>query len=92
MQAELKPIRERRQAWEKRLPEVYEMLHVGCEKAQKKAAETLRAVRHAMKIDYFEGNNLLKQLEIFTQKQEQRRSFISLRRYFLWQDIFFQFS
>lgn len=60
MQAELKPIRERRQAWEKRLPEVYEMLHVGCEKAQKKAAETLRAVRHAMKIDYFEGNNLLK--------------------------------
>ena len=60
MQAELKPIRERRQAWEKRLPEVYEMLRVGCEKAQKKAAETLRAVRHAMKIDYFEGNNLLK--------------------------------
>ena len=45
MQAELKPIRERRQAWEKRLPEVYEMLRVGCEKAQKKAAETLRAVR-----------------------------------------------
>ena len=60
MQAELKPIRERRQAWEKRLPEVCEMLRVGCEKAQKKAAETLRAVRHAMKIDYFEGNNLLK--------------------------------
>lgn len=60
MQAELKPIRERRQAWEKRLPKVYEMLRVGCEKAQKKAAETLRAVRHAMKIDYFEGNNLLK--------------------------------
>lgn len=60
MQAELKPIRERRQAWEKRLPEVYEMLRVGCEKAQKKAAETLRAVRYAMKIDYFEGNNLLK--------------------------------
>ena len=60
MQAELKPIRERRPAWETRLPEVYEMLRVGCEKAQKKAAETLRAVRHAMKIDYFEGNNLLK--------------------------------
>ena len=60
MQAELKPIRERRQAWEKRLPEVYEILRVGSEKAQKKAAETLRAVRHAMKIDYFEGNNLLK--------------------------------
>lgn len=60
MQAELKPIRERRQAWEKRLPEVYEILRVGSEKAQKKAAGTLRAVRHAMKIDYFEGNNLLK--------------------------------
>ncbi len=60
MQAELKPIRERRQAWEKRLPEVYEILRAGSEKAQKKAAETLRAVRHAMKIDYFEGSNLLK--------------------------------
>ncbi len=60
MQAELKPIRERRQAWEKRLPEVYEILRVGSERARKKAAETLHAVRHAMKIDYFEGNNLLK--------------------------------
>ena len=60
MQAELKPIRERRQAWEKRLPEVYEILRIGSEKAQKKAAETLHAVRHAMKIDYFEGSNLLK--------------------------------
>ncbi len=60
MQAELKPIRERRQAWEKRLPEVYEILRVGSERARKKAAETLHAVRHAMKIDYFEDNNLLK--------------------------------
>ncbi|MGM9992034.1 MAG: tryptophan--tRNA ligase [Candidatus Bruticola sp.] len=58
MQTELKPIRERRQAWEKRLPEVAEILRVGCQKAQLKAAETLRAVRRAMKIDYFEGSNL----------------------------------
>ncbi|MGM9999395.1 MAG: tryptophan--tRNA ligase [Candidatus Bruticola sp.] len=59
MQTELRPIRERRQAWEQRLPEVVEILRAGCQRAQKKAAETLRAVRHSMKIDYFEGGNLL---------------------------------
>lgn len=55
MQEELAPIRERRKTWEKRLPEVYEILKVGTAKAKKVAAETLQDVRHAMQIDYFEN-------------------------------------
>lgn len=55
MQAELAPIRERRKMWEKRLPEVYEILRVGTAKAKEVAAATLYDVRHAMQIDYFEN-------------------------------------
>lgn len=55
MQAELAPIRERRKMWEKRLPEVYEILRVGTAKAKEVAAGTLHDVRHAMQIDYFEN-------------------------------------
>ena len=61
MQAELKPIRERREDWAKRLPDVYDILKTGTEKARENAAKTMAEVRHAMKIDYFEDNNLLKQ-------------------------------
>ncbi len=60
LQEELRPIRERRKGWEKRLPDVYEILKKGSEKAEKKAAITLKEVRHAMKIDYFDNENLLK--------------------------------
>ncbi len=60
MQAELAPIRERRKYWEQRLPEVYEILREGSRVAEQKAAQTLKEVRHAMKIDYFEDDNLLK--------------------------------
>ena len=60
MQEELRPIRERRKSWESRLPEVYELLKAGSEKAERKAAETLKEVKHAMRIDYFEDGNLLK--------------------------------
>lgn len=60
MQEELRPIRERRKSWEARLPEVYALLKAGSEKAERKAAETLKEVKHAMRIDYFEDGNLLK--------------------------------
>ncbi len=60
MQAELAPIRERRKQWEARLPEVLEILREGSKKAEQKAAATLADVRRAMKIDYFEDNNLLR--------------------------------
>ena len=60
LQSELAPIRERRRQWEQRLPEVCELLRLGSETAEKKAAETLRDVRRAMRIDYFENGNLMK--------------------------------
>ena len=60
MQTELAPIRERRQMWEKRLPDVYDILKEGSKKAEAVAAQTLADVRHAMRIDYFVDDNLLK--------------------------------
>ena len=60
MQAELAPIRERRAYWESRPEEVYEILRAGSARAEATAAGTLREVRRAMKIDYFENGNLLK--------------------------------
>ena len=60
LQTELEPIRERRKMWEQNLPEVYEILREGSRKAEATASVTLQEVRHAMKIDYFENENLLK--------------------------------
>ena len=60
LQSELAPIRERRRQWEQRLPDVCELLRLGSETTEKKAAETLRDVRRAMRIDYFENGNLMK--------------------------------
>ena len=60
LQAELSPIRERRKHWEQHLDDVYDILKEGSKKAEATAAATLQEVRHAMKIDYFENENLLK--------------------------------
>ena len=60
MQEELAPIRERRKYWEKRLPDVYEILKEGSRVAEAKAAETLRDVKNSMKINYFEDSDFLK--------------------------------
>ena len=57
MQEELAPIRERRKYWEKRLPDVYEILKEGSRVAEAKAAETLRDVKNSMKINYFEDSD-----------------------------------
>ena len=59
LQAELKPIRERRAYWEARVPEVCEILKAGSEKAAAKANQTLAEVKRAMKIDYFSPDGLL---------------------------------
>ena len=59
LQAELAPVRERRQAWEKRLPELTDILKEGCRVAREKAESTLADVRKAMRIDYFENGALL---------------------------------
>ncbi len=61
LQAELAPIRERRQMWEKRIPEVYEILREGSKVAEAAAAATLHDVREAMRINYFEDEALMNQ-------------------------------
>lgn len=59
LQSRLQPIYQRRKEWEQRLPEVYEMLYQGSMSARERAEQTLEAVRHAMKIDYFTQSSLL---------------------------------
>lgn len=59
LQAELEPIRLRRREYEQQLPFVYEMLHEGSRAAAEAAECTLRKVRKAMRIDYFENTSLI---------------------------------
>lgn len=66
LQSELAPIRARRKEYEANIPYVYEVLKKGCEVAEKEAAATLRDVREAMKINYFEDKALIQeQIERF---------------------------
>ena len=60
IQTELRPILEKRKMWEQKLPDVYDILKTGTKVAQDAAADTMRDVRRAMKIDYFDNDNLLK--------------------------------
>ena len=53
LQEELSPIRARRKEYEKDIEDVYEILKKGSEEAQKIAAQTVKEVKSAMKIDYF---------------------------------------
>lgn len=59
MQEELEPIRNRRHEYEKDIAYVYEILKKGSETAEQVAAETLQKVRKAMKINYFEDQELI---------------------------------
>lgn len=61
LQAELAPIRERRKMWEQKLPDVYDILKAGSQRARETAGKTLEDVRRSMKIDYFDNDNLLKE-------------------------------
>jgi tryptophanyl-tRNA synthetase len=61
LQAELDPIRKRRKEWEKKLPEVYEILRTGSIEAQKVAEETLKDVKAAMRINYFDNDDMVKE-------------------------------
>ena len=58
LEEELRPIRERRKMWEAKLPEVAEILQQGTKAARAKAQETMKDVRHAMRIDYFNEEGL----------------------------------
>lgn len=61
LEEELEPIRQRRHMWEQRIPEVYEILRKGSETAAAAAAATLYDVRAAMRINYFEDEELMHQ-------------------------------
>ena len=56
---ELDPIRERRAYWSQHIPEVYEILKRGTEKARLVTDETLREVKSAMMINYFDDDALI---------------------------------
>ena len=57
----LKPIRERRIELQKDIPAIYEMLRRGCEDARRAAQETMEEVRRAMKINYFDDAELMRE-------------------------------
>ena len=59
LEEELAPIRERRKEWEQKIPEVYRLLKDGSDAARAVAADTLADVRRAMKINYFEDEELI---------------------------------
>ena len=59
LQAELEPIRNRRKEYQKDIPYVYEILRKGSEKAEAVAAKTLQDVKAAMKINYFDDQELI---------------------------------
>lgn len=57
---ELEPIQKRRKELEKDIPYVYSVLKKGSERAREKAAETLSDVKKAMKINYFDDEELIR--------------------------------
>ena len=65
----LEPMRQRRHQWEQDIPGIYEILKKGTEQARETAAQTMDEVRHAMRIDYFNDLDLIRQqTERFAQK------------------------
>ena len=65
----LEPMRQRRHQWEQDIPGIYEILKKGTEQARETAAQTMDEVRHAMRIDYFNDLDLIRQQsERFAQK------------------------
>jgi len=69
LQETLEPIRERRKEYQKRIPEVYQILFEGSKKARKVAAQTVTKVKNAIGINYFEDINLInEQMQRFSEK------------------------
>lgn len=54
LQETLEPIRQKREEYAKDIPGIMQVLRKGSEEAEITASETLRKVRNAMKIDYFD--------------------------------------
>ena len=60
---ELEPIRKRRAEYEKDIEKVFEILKKGTEDAQKAGREKIAQVKKAMGIDYFNDNDLIKNIQ-----------------------------
>ncbi len=61
LQEELEPIRQRRKEYERDIPEIYQILKRGSETAREVAAQTLSEVKSAMRINYFEDMELIRE-------------------------------
>ena len=69
LNAFLEPMRQRRHEFEQDIPEIYNILRRGTEKARETAAQTMSEVRQAMQINYFDDEELIRsQAEAFRQK------------------------
>ena len=65
----LEPMRQRRHEFEQDIPEIYNILRKGTEKARETAAQTMDEVRRAMRINYFDDEELIRsQAERFRNK------------------------
>ena len=65
----LEPMRQRRHEFEQDIPEIYNILRKGTEKARETAAQTMSEVRQAMQINYFDDKELIQsQAELFRAK------------------------
>jgi len=65
----LEPMRQRRHEFEQDIPEIYNILRRGTDKARETAAQTMDEVRRAMRINYFDDEELIRsQAEAFRQK------------------------
>ena len=65
----LEPMRQRRHEFEQDIPEIYNILKKGTEKARETAAQTMSEVRAAMQINYFDDTELIQsQAERFRTK------------------------
>ena len=56
----LEPMRQRRHEFEQDIPEIYNILKKGTEKARETAAQTMDEVRKAMQINYFDDIDLIR--------------------------------
>ena len=64
LQAELEPIRNKRKEYENNIDYVYNILKEGCNTAREMAVQTLKEVKAAMKLNYFDNNEFLDELHL----------------------------
>ena len=57
----LDPIRQRRHEYEQDIPEIFRILKQGSEAAREAAAQTMDEVRTAMRINYFDDEELIRE-------------------------------